>query len=194
MNSKIEKMMEEIEEMKQKLRTEIDKEEKKIRFEIKNGAVIFERDILSAQKAHMKALRTWFRETPFIQFLSAPIIYGMVIPAVILDIALFLYKIVVGKVFDIKFAERKAYIVFDRQYLGYLNIIEKFNCMYCSYFNGLMHYATAIAGRTELYFCPIRHAKKVAYEHPYYDKFFRYAEGESYQERLKTLREKTKGR
>jgi hypothetical protein len=194
MTNKIRAMMEEIEKKKQQLREEIAKEEKKIRFEIKNGSVVFEDEILARQKAHMKALRAWFKEIPFIQLLSAPVIYGMVIPAVILDISLFFYKIVVGKVFRIKFAKRSDYIVYDRQYLGYLNIIEKFNCMYCSYFNGLMHYATAIAGRTELYFCPIKHAKKIAYEHPFHDNFFNYADGEAYQERLKKLREETTGK
>jgi len=194
MTDKIKVLMEELEEKKRQLRDEIAKEEKRITFEIRNGSVIFEQDILAKQKVHMKALRAWFRETPLIQLLCAPVIYGMVIPAVILDVSLFLYKTVVGKVFKIKFAGRDEYIVFDRQYLGYLNSIEKFNCMYCSYFNGLMHYATAIAGRTELYFCPIRHAKKIAYEHPFHDKFFNYADGEAYQERLKELREEMRGK
>jgi len=191
MTDKIRTLMEELEEKKRQLREEIEKEEQKIKFEFKNGAVVFEEAILAKQKAQMKALNEWFKETPFIQFLTAPVIYGMVIPAVILDVSLYFYKIVVGKVFKIAFAQRKDYIVFDRQHLGYLNAIEKFNCVYCSYFNGLMNYAVAIAGRTELYFCPIKHAKKIAYEHPFYHKFLPYADGESYQERLKRLREET---
>jgi len=69
-----------------------------------------------------------------------------------------------------------------------LNSIEKLNCLYCSYFNGLMQYAAAIAGRTELYFCPIKHAKKVAYKHEYYDAFFRYGEEDEYQKKLEALR------
>jgi len=63
--------------------------------------------------------------------------------------------------------------------------------MYCSYFNGLMYYASAIASRTELYFCPIKHAKKVAYKHEYYDEFFEYGVGNDYQEKLKSLRKKS---
>lgn len=34
--------------------------------------------------------------------------------------------------------------------------MEKVNCVYCSYFNGLMSYLREIAGRTEQYWCPIR--------------------------------------
>ena len=69
--------------------------------------------------------------------------------------------------------------------------VEKLNCLYCSYVNGLMQYASAIAGRTELYFCPIKHAKKVAHEHNYYHTFLSYGEGEDYQKKLNELREKS---
>lgn len=51
-----------------------------------------------------------------------------------------------------KFLKRSDYIGFDRHYLGYLNPVEKLNCVYCSYVNGLMQYASAIEGRTEFYF------------------------------------------
>jgi len=53
-----------------------------------------------------------------------------------------------------------------------------------------MQYASAIAGRTELYFCPIKHAKKVAYKHDYYDKFFSYGDEDKYQKKLEALRKK----
>jgi hypothetical protein len=54
-----------------------------------------------------------------------------------------------------------------------------------------MLYASAIAGRTEFYFCPIKHAKKVAYAHNYYKKFFAYGDEKEYQEKLKNLRKKS---
>ena len=47
-----------------------------------------------------------------------------------------------------------------------------------------MQYASAIAGRTELYFCPIKHAKKIAYQHDYYDE-------DEYQKKLEELRKKS---
>jgi len=55
----------------------------------------------------------------------------------------------------------------------------------------LMQYAAAIASRTELYFCPIKHAKKIAYKHEHYDDYLLYGDEEDYQEKLKTLREKS---
>ncbi|RRS29883.1 MAG: hypothetical protein P794_09555 [Epsilonproteobacteria bacterium (ex Lamellibrachia satsuma)] len=192
MSDKIREMMEEIEEMKQKLREEIEEQEKHINYEIKNGYVIFEKEVLARQKENMENLWEWFSEIPLSQLLSSPVVYAMAIPAILLDIMLFIYQNVVSRVFKIDFVKRSDYIVFDRQYLGYLNVVEKFNCMFCSYFNGLMYYASAIASRTELYFCPIKHAKKIAYDHEYFDAYLTYGYGDEYQKKLKELREKLK--
>ncbi len=192
MNDKIREIVEEIEAMKLKLAEEIDKQESHISYEIHNGYVKFEKEVLARQKENMKNLLTWFGEVPLLHFLAAPIIYGMIIPTLLFDMILFMYQHVVFRIFKFGFIKRSDYIIFDHQYLGYLNPIEKLNCVYCSYVNGLMQYASAIAGRTEFYFCPIKHAKKVAYEHNYYDKYLAYGEGEDYQKKLKALRENSK--
>lgn len=190
MNDKIREMITEIEEMKIKLSEEITQQESHISYEVKNGYVRFEKDVLAKQKKNLKSLFSWFSETPFLHLLTAPIVYGMIIPAIFLDLSLFLYRHIVFRVFKFEFVKRSEYIIFDHQYLGYLNFIEKLNCMYCSYFGGLMQYASAIASRTELFFCPIKHAKKVAYQHEYYDEFFIYGDEDEYQKKLKELRKK----
>ncbi len=192
MNDKIREIIDEIEEMKLKLAAEIDKQESHISYEIKNGYVTFEKEVLAKQKENMKNLLSWLGEVPLLHFLIAPLIYAMVIPAIFVDVTLFIYQQVVFRVFKFKLVKRSDYMHFDHQYLGYLNSIEKLNCLYCSYFNGLMLYASAIAGRTELYFCPIKHAKKVVAQHMYYDEFLTYGDEEDYQEKLKELRENSK--
>ncbi|WP_309496276.1 hypothetical protein [Sulfurovum sp.] len=189
MSDKIKEILVEIEALKAKLGEEIAEQEKHISYEIKNGYVRFEKDVLEKQKENMKNLLAWFREIPFLHLLSSPIIYVMVIPAILLDIILFIYQQVIFRIYKFKFIKRSEYIIYDHQYLGYLNPIEKLHCLYCSYFNGLMQYAAAIASRTELFFCPIKHAKKVAYEHDYYDIYFEYGEGDDYQIKLKELRD-----
>ncbi len=191
MNDKIKEMIEEIEAMKVKLGEEIAQQEKDISYEIQNGYVRFEQEIFNRQKENMKNLLAWFRDIPLLHLLASPLVYAMVIPAILFDIILFVYQQVIFRIFKFKFIKRSDYILFDRQYLGYLNSIEKLNCLYCSYFNGLMQYAAAIAGRTELYFCPIKHAKKVAYQHDYYDEFFSYGDEDKYQEKLEEIRKKS---
>jgi len=189
MSDKIKEIIAEIEAMKVKLGEEIAQQESQISYEIHNGYVRFEKDVLEKQKENMKNLLIWFREIPLLHLLSSPLIYAMIVPAIILDIILFVFQQVIFRIYKFKFIKRSDYILFDRQYLGYLNPIEKLNCMYCSYFNGLMHYASAIASRTELYFCPIKHAKKIAYKHEHYDDFLIYGDEEDYQKKSKALRE-----
>ncbi len=189
MNDKIKEIVEEIEAMKLKLAEEIAQQERHISYEIKNGYVTFEKEVLAKQKENMKNLLTWFGEVPFLHFLAAPLIYGMLIPAILFDGLLFVYQRVVFRIFKFKLIKRSNYMHFDHQYLGYLNPIEKLNCLYCSYFNGLMLYASAIAGRTELYFCPIKHAKKIVSQHRYYDEFLSYGDEDEYQKKLDELRE-----
>jgi len=190
MDNKIKEMIEEIEAMKVKLGEEIAQQEKDISYEIQNGYVKFEKEVFDRQKKNMKNLWAWFSEIPLLHLLSSPLVYAMIIPAMFLDIMIFIYCQVVSRVFKIEFDKRSNYIVFDRQYLGYLNSIEKLNCMYCSYFNGLIQYASVIASRTELYFCPIKHAKKIAYKHEYYDAYFQYGDENEYQKKLKEIRKK----
>jgi hypothetical protein len=83
---------------------------------------------------------------------------------------------------------RADYIVFDRKHLEYLNLIEKFHCTYCAYGNGLMAYATEIVARTEEYFCPIKHARKILGTHSRYARFLEYGDSADYEARLEEFR------
>lgn len=139
-----------------------------------------------------KKFRVWFFD--FIShsnvrhILSAPFIYMMIIPAIFLDFFLEIYHRICFFSYKIPFVKRWDYIVFDRRHLSYLNWFEKFNCIYCSYFNWLLAYAKEIAGRTERYWCPIKHAKNLKDPHSQYEKFNEYLDWEKYKEKLKKLR------
>jgi hypothetical protein len=143
--SRINEILQEMDELKKELRSELAKE-------IDN-------------KAHHKGWSfsefiTYFKTIPLGTLLSSPIIYAMVIPAVILDIFLWIYQNINFRVYKIPLVKRSDYIVYDRA-LEYLHPIDKLACVYCSYFNGLMAYSSEIASRTELYFCPIKHKKRL---------------------------------
>ena len=189
MNRKIQEIIEQMEALEEKLKSEIEAQEKHISYEIKEGYVKFEENVLKQQRENMKGLYRFFAEIPPLHLITSPFVYGMIIPAVLLDMTLFIYQNVIFRIYGFKFVRRSDYIVFDRQYLRYLNSIEKLNCLYCSYFNGLMQYAAEIAAKTELYFCPIKHAKKTLYRHRYHKNYLAYGDGEEYQARLKKIRE-----
>lgn len=68
----------------------------------------------------------------------------------------------------------KKYIKIDRYKLSKLTLIQKVNCVYCGYANGLLPYAMAISAETEKYWCGIKHDidKNSEYIEPEYHKDF----------------------
>jgi hypothetical protein len=77
----------------------------------------------------------------------------------------------------------------DRQHLSYLKIVEKINCVYCGYANGLIAFAREITARTEHYWCPIKHARKVVGSHRRYAEFLDFGDSQDYAARLEALRQ-----
>jgi hypothetical protein len=127
----------------------------------------------------------------FLTVLTAPLICAMVIPFAFLDLSMTLYQAICFRVYGIPRVKRGDYIVFDRHRLAYLNAVEKFNCIYCSYGNGLIAYVQEIASRTEAYWCPIRHAQRIKTFMPRYAHFSDYGSAETYQEDLLRNRKTT---
>ncbi|MGZ3856899.1 MAG: hypothetical protein ACXVKO_11635 [Bacteriovorax sp.] len=114
-------------------------------------------------------------------------------PLFIFDIWIQCYQFFCFSILNIAKVKRSQYMVFDRGQLKYLNLIEKVNCNYCAYANGLIAFAREVASRTEQYFCPIKHSRKVLPDaHSRYCDFFKYGDAASYRQRLGKLREKLK--
>jgi hypothetical protein len=51
-----------------------------------------------------------------------------------------------------------------------------------------------VAGRTEQYWCPIRHARRIRGAHPRYSEFVEYGDAEGYKRKLIPLRDALKDR
>lgn len=112
---------------------------------------------------------------PFVvirQLLSAPFIYWVLVPVIVLDLSLELYHRVCFPLYGIPYVRRSQHIRFSRWKLPYLNIIEKFNCFYCEYVNGFFSYAVAIAGHTEVYWCGLKHKSGGGFQEPLHHKDF----------------------
>jgi hypothetical protein len=112
----------------------------------------------------------------------------MIVPIGLLDLWVTAYQMVCFRAYGIARVRRSRYIVIDRQHLAYLNTIEKLNCVYCGYANGVFAYVREITGRTEQYWCPIRHAKRVQAPHTHYRHFVDYGDADAYRRRLIALR------
>lgn len=126
-----------------------------------------------------------FPERKLRHFVSMPFIYGMIVPSVFLDVTMEVYHRVAFPLYGIPQVKRSKYIKFDRQKLSYLKPMEKVNCMYCGYVNGLFAYAVQIAGETEKYWCGIKHEQDPNFVAPkHHEGFLEYGDKEGY-ERLK---------
>ncbi len=76
----------------------------------------------------------------------------------------------------------------DRRPLEHLGPLERVNCVYCGYANGVLGYAREIAARTEQSRCPIKHARRVLGIHDRHAAFMEYGEAKEFQDVRDTLR------
>lgn len=178
---RIQDLQEEVEEVYRQTREEFERQ----RAELTAGlAAEFQR---RQRNYKIGLLRFIARARPLV-VLTAPVIYLGWIPFLMLDLFVSLFQAVCFPVYGIPKARRSDFLVFDREGLPYLNLIERFNCFYCAYGNGVAAYAREVAARTEQYWCPIKHARRMAAAHEYYPKFFEYGDAETYRRELARLR------
>lgn len=171
MKSRINDLLKEIELKKNELIKEYEELKDKYDFSFKKWKVIFTEKAREYNKRFKDNVFKYILKAQIRHILSIPFIYMVFLPVVILDIFLFIYQQICFRLYWIPLVKRGDYITYDRRFLDYLNLIQKFNCIYCSYVNGFMIYATEVVWRTEKYWCPIKNAKKTMGEHEW-QKFF----------------------
>ncbi len=188
MNNRLNEILEEIRELEMKVQSEMKRREEELKYKVRKHKAIFEEEILELHRKLASSLFFYIIKASPLTILSAPIIYAMIIPALLLDFSLWVYQAVCFPIYRIPKVRRSDHIVLDRHYLKYLNLIERLNCDYCSYFNGLSSYAMEIAARTEQYWCPIKHASGKAQRHSRAHMFVDYGDAESYRTKLMEIR------
>lgn len=166
---KISKILESIDKLKNDLYLEYDNLAKKYEFFLRDKKIIFSEKIKAYQKSKKYNLFVYVFTANIKNLLSVPFIYSIIIPSVILDLFLTVYQYTAFSLYWIPRVERKDYFVFDRRFLTYLNLLQKLNCLYCSYVNWVFSYAVEIWSRTEQYWCPIKHAMKHEIELKYWN-------------------------
>jgi hypothetical protein len=161
-------------ELEKELEEELHRREDQVLYQITNRKVHFGEEVRAAHKRLRYGLAKWLRESELRNALSAPFVYSMLVPIAILDIAISLYQAICFPLYRISTVDRSEFVVVDRHRLAYLNVVEKLNCAYCGYANGVLAYAREVAARTEQYWCPIKHARKTIGTHVRYAHFLDY--------------------
>lgn len=184
----VNELIAEIRRLEDQLEAYLDNLRSQFHYSLKGHRVRFESTVREAHKRFRKGLLGYMFGAPLAHWLSAPIIYSMVFPLAFIDLALVLYQHTCFRAYGIARVRRSDYIAIDRHRLGYLNSLEKLNCVYCGYANGLIAYAREILARTEQYWCPIKHARRTRGKHSRYYKFAEFGDAERYRARLAVLR------
>ena len=159
-----------------------------LNYKLHDGVVRFEHAILAEHRLVKARLLGYVFGARPAMILTAPAIYALIIPVLLLDLFVAVYQTVCFPVYGIPRVRRSDYVVFDRGLLAYLNAIEKLNCAYCSYANGVFAYVREVASRTEEYWCPIKHARRVLGVHTRYGRFLDYGDADGYRHELERLR------
>lgn len=188
MTPQIAELMEKIRLLQGELDAELAKRRAELRVGLEHGRIRFEEELLRRHRELRRKLLPYvFGANPLV-ILTAPVIYAGIIPFLVLDLFVSVYQAVCFPIYGIAKVKRADYLVFDRHHLAYLNALEKLNCAYCAYANGLVAYTREIAGRTEQYWCPIKHARRVVGTHDRYVLFGDFGDAEEYQAELAKLR------
>jgi hypothetical protein len=188
MTKRTDELLEQIALLEREFEDELNRARAELRYRIVAGRVRFGREVRVLHQRAKQGIPRFLRESSILNLLTAPIIYSMIVPVGLLDLWITLYQAACFPAYGIARVRCSTYIVIDRQHLAYLNAIEKVNCVYCSYANGVFAYVREIAGRTEQYWCPIRHARRVRAPHTHYRHFVDYGDADGYHRRLIALR------
>lgn len=189
MDARISSLVQKIRTLEEELEVELALANAGLHLRLEDGRIKFEQAVRERHERMRKSLSSYvFGARPLI-VLTAPVIYSLIVPFVLLDVLMSLYQTVCFPVYGIPKVRRRDYFIFDRRYLSYLNVLEKLNCAYCSYANGLVAYVREIGSLTERYWCPIKHARKAVAAHPRYSEFVDFADAEGYRKEMDAQRE-----
>ncbi len=193
MNPRITELLNRIKALEEELEREIATRQAELKFRLENHRVRFEREVLERQRQFKVGLLRYLAGTSWRHLLSAPIIYAMIVPLLLLDLGVTLYQMLCFPLYRIPKVKRRDYFTFDREQLAYLNLIEKLNCGYCTYGNGLIAYVQEIIARTEQYWCPIKHARRVLGGNVRQAAYVDFGDAEAYRKELAELRKLLEG-
>ena len=189
MDGDLNDLLERLRQLEEEFEQKIEAQRAAFHYQLEKGRVVFEQGIVLEHRRIRRGVLRFLRDSTLGGLLVAPFIYFLIVPLLLLDLCVSLYQAVCFSVWGVAQVRRADYIVLDRRHLAYLNGIEKLNCVYCGYANGLIAYVQEIAGRTEQYWCPIKHAMRIRSAHRRYRDFLDYGDAEGFQARLDEFRD-----
>lgn len=190
MNNRIREIQKKIEELDAELESLLASAQEKFYYHVAEGRIFFEETAREYHKRVREPLLLFIKNASLLHVITAPVIYSMILPILFVDLAVTVYQFICFPVYGVKKVPRSDFIVIDRHHLSYLNVIEKINCVYCGYGNGVANYFREVAARTEEYWCPIKHARRIKSPHSKYQNFADYGDADGYRAKRSVSMEK----
>lgn len=190
MPPKIEELIGRIRQLEDEIEAELQQRRARLGADFEERKVRFGAEVQARQRQFKAGLLHYLLTARAGHVLTAPVVYAVLPALLLLDLMVSLYQWLCFPLYRIPRVRRRDYLVFDRGHLAYLNAVEKINCIYCSYGNGLIAYVREIIGRTEKYWCPIKHARRVHHAHDHYSEFIDFGDAEGFRRELESLRER----
>lgn len=188
MSPYVDRVVARIRDAEDELARDVREQQQRWRYRVRRGRIWFDEEARRAHNQLKQSVPAFLREASVLNLLTTPIVYSLLLPLLLLDLWATVYQRACFPVYGVAPVPRRQYFVIDRHELGYLNAIEKANCLYCSYANGVLAYVREIAARTEQYWCPIKHARPMPTAHSRYHLFFDYGDAAGYRRHLPALR------
>jgi hypothetical protein len=189
MSPYVDRIVASIREAEDALSEDVRAQQRRWQYGVRRGRVWFDKEARRVHKHLKQSVPAFLAQGSLLNLLTTPIIYSLCLPLVLLDIWVSLYQWICFPIYGVARVSRTRYFVIDRHKLGYLNAIEKANCMYCSYATGVFAYVREVGARTEHFWCPIKHARPIAAPHAHYQLFFDYGDAEGYHRGLSGIRD-----
>lgn len=188
MTQRMKEIADQIVGLQAELDREIERRRKALGMTLSGKIGEFEMGVAAEHRRLRLGVTKFLGRTSLAVILTAPVIYSLIVPLVIVDVWVSAYQAICFRAYRIPRVQRRDYIAFDRNRLGYLNVIERLNCAFCGYANGVVAYVREVSSRTEQYWCPIKHAVKVSDPHRRYYDFLEFGDAEGYRARLDEFR------
>jgi len=188
MTDKLDSLLVKMRDLETEMMHELRRKEADFLYQVRAKKVRFTEEAAARHRKLSKRIHRYIMDSSFLVILTAPVIWSCLVPFVFLDLVVSIYQALCFGIYGIPKVRRSDYLLLDRHRLAYLNFLEKLNCEYCAYGNGVLAYVGEVAARTEQYWCPIKHALRMKSMHSRYRFFFDYGDAEHYRREIEKVR------
>ncbi|MDA0661528.1 MAG: hypothetical protein O3B08_01655 [Proteobacteria bacterium] len=187
MDTEIDALLARLREIETELEQKLAEQRDNLEYRLEKRRVIFNAGVAAQHRRLKTSLIRFIHQSPWLALVTAPVVYSLVVPIALLDALVWVYQRICFFVWNIPRVRRSDYVALDRHNLAYLNGVQKLNCVYCGYANGVIAYTREVASRSEQFWCPIKHALRVREPHRRYRNFLEFGDAEGFRDRLAAL-------